>query len=134
MVLTNKNNREIQSLRSVVKSLQVMGFKLEFDDFGVLRMPYGGDCYLKYSNESTINKQPRYQWRIPKECGNNESDIFIAIADTGQGFEYFIIPSKRLEGRTHIDIRSKPDKYNGWLKKYRDNWSVVSHCAQVSLT
>lgn len=73
----------------------------------------------------------RWQWCIhPTSLHMQGEWALVLLADTIKKTVPFIIPGSQVGDRTHLQITSHPDRYNGWLAEYRNAWDVISYLSQ----
>jgi len=81
------------------------------------------------SDRGTLRK--RWQWFIHPTTHAIGEYALILIADDSTGKRYaYIVPGSAIGHRTHIQLTSHPDKYRGWIAKFRNRWDTIEYLAQ----
>ncbi|MCB0208024.1 MAG: hypothetical protein KDJ52_01765 [Anaerolineae bacterium] len=130
--------------RWVIKELRRRGYKPEIDpDFFTkncdLRVN-GLPIEVKYARPTT-RKQistsgnaiylTRWQWSISATAAEMRGEwVCILLAQTAKKIVPYVVPGSQIGERSHIQITSHPDKYKGWLNRYRNAWDVIDYLSQ----
>lgn len=94
-----------------------------------IEVKYAKRTYRKFpANDGQVIYRPRWQWHIhPTSYAPGRDFVAILIAEDDSGKRHvFIVPSLALDGRSHVQITSHPDKYTGWMAEYKDQWGVIN--------
>jgi len=76
-----------------------------------------------------VKLRDRWQWFIHPTHPKTEY-VLILVADDAKKNRYaFILSGSMVGERSHLQLTSHPEKYNGWMAAYRDKWSMIDFLA-----
>jgi len=73
----------------------------------------------------------RWQWFIHPTTHQIGEYALILIAEDSTGKRHaYIVPGSAVGTRTQIQLTSHPDKYRGWIAKFKNRWDTIEYLAR----
>jgi len=70
----------------------------------------------------------RWQWFIhPTTHAIGEYALILIAEDSANQRHPYIVPGSLIGQRTHIQLTSHPDKYRGWIARFKNQWNVIEY-------